>query len=300
METVHTEGVRPGRIVNVVACFRVEMVDAFGSPREIKINLEKLSRLTSLWGFSYQPSCRAAFKMNVEDKQGGIKHCTMLLFSTGRVVLTAATSEMHALAAATLLVNFLSRISGMPLTHRNFRVTNIVCDMFVGSELDLDKLEATSEATVAREILGEKQFPACRIRRNTATKRKALVFDSGRVLMMGYRSKAELQEDRLWVHKLCERYALLDGTARYRMKTRRWNRIQRLQGTHVLEAINKNLARLGGNGNGSGGEKGVQFKALGPALPPSQRAVPLLLGGGGARTSTTTTTTSTTMISRPR
>jgi len=233
MNVIHADGMPDAHIVNVVATYRLGL----------RLNLKKISYyLREIVPVKFNPKRFAAMTINLEAE--GIDDTTALVFGSGNVVQTGAKTEEDSRLSAHYNVRFFNEVLGIPARLENFTITNMVCDMKVGFEVDLDMLK-NDLGSRARYI--PKNFPACRIRSDEDNKRVALVYWSGGVVLTGCKKREDICTMHRETFKLCKdhRYRFTGSVSKgeYRL-------INRKKATNQknLNKINRNINIIGSVG----------------------------------------------------
>ena len=188
MNVIHSDGIPDCFIVNVVATYDLG----------VRLNLKKLAYYRRDIPVKFNPTRFAAMTINVEAD--GLDQTTALIFGSGNVVHTGSKTEEHARLSAHYLVRFLNDTYGIPARLENFTITNIVCKMKTGFEVDLRKLKKTLGS---RAKFNPIKFPACRIRSLDDTNIVVLVYLSGGMVLTGFKDRSEIQKMHKKMYQMC-------------------------------------------------------------------------------------------------
>jgi transcription initiation factor TFIID TATA-box-binding protein len=129
MNIIHEENLPDAHVVNVVATYHIGC----------RLNLRKIAYMRRDIPVKFNPTRFAAMTLNVEAY--GLDPTTALIFASGNVVHTGAKTEDHSRNAAHYLIGMLNSAFGIPAWLNNFTITNMVCDMKVGFEVNLETLK---------------------------------------------------------------------------------------------------------------------------------------------------------------
>lgn len=136
-----------GLTVNVAAQYRLELQ---------QLNSRRIAVLADL-GLGYNPKRFVAGTGRVRVYPPGYRHgdrriapqdVTALLYHTSKVVLTGASNEYMARDSAWAQTFMLHRRLGVPVKMSAFRIENIVCNFFLGYEVDLAKFKESEGSLV--------------------------------------------------------------------------------------------------------------------------------------------------------
>ena len=153
------------------------------------LNLQAIHLLNRDEPVKYNPVSFAALIANPTTPQ--CKTTTALFFDTGNVVHTGSRTEEHARLAAQQTVLFLNEKLGIRASVNNFQITNMVADFKVGFEIDLHSVD---KQLGANSKYHPKDFPACRMTSVRSKNRKALLYFSGGIVLMGLKSRLDISQ----------------------------------------------------------------------------------------------------------
>lgn len=204
---IHNDGIPDAKIVNVVGKYKIVYQDRLGDLYPVILNITKLTKFKRKLPFKYNPNNFAAAPIKIFDKELGLKVTTALVFVTGSVIHTGARTEAELRVAAISLVRYLSRILDIPLAIINFRVTNIVCKVEMGFNIDLDRLHDFMGHKARYKPKGLKAFPAVRIKGLFNLKEAALIFLSGAGVLAGAKDRDAAQKNHALIYNICKKFA---------------------------------------------------------------------------------------------
>ena len=115
--------------------------------------------------------------------------CTALVFQSGKLVCTGAKSEAAAKRGARIYAAIIAKI-GFPVQFTGFRLQNVVATVNVGFPIRLEALAFAHNTYASYE---PELFPGL-IYRLLEPKTVILTFVSGRIVLTGARSVAQLHE----------------------------------------------------------------------------------------------------------
>ncbi len=229
LNVISCPGIPDARTINVVATYSLLGKDpATGRLSKIRINLARLAKVVRNVPVKYSPSNFAAVILYFESKPETLKKTTVLMFSTGNIVHTGATSEWHALRSAHYFVGFLNKNLGINAYMNDFVVVNIVATVDnVGFKVDVKELGKNLGSRATYEPEGKNGFPACRIRSVVDRKKQvSLVCFSGSVVITGCRTREDIRINQKNVYEECLPFAVLGSgssmnKAQYMLKKRK-------------------------------------------------------------------------------
>ncbi len=156
---IENAGIPDGHLVNVVATFRLMIRKGRFLVPPKELNLKKICATTlddvTLGGLplKYNPKQFAAATLIGEARQWRLKATVGLLFTTGSVVFTGATTEERARVSAQLFTAELTRALKIPFQLCDLKIANLVCEMKVGFNVDVDSMDVAlgDKATLNRK-----------------------------------------------------------------------------------------------------------------------------------------------------
>lgn len=190
MNIVETAGAPPCTIVNVVATYKLS----------VRLNPKKISFERRDVPVKFNPSRFAAMTINIEINGTS---ATILAFSSGNVVHTGAKTEDESRLSAWYFIRFLNSRLNIPATLEDFKITNMVCDMKIGFEVNLYSLH---EELGARSKFEPNDFPACRIWVGENDKRKSLIYFSGGCVLTGCQTRDQIKNIQLATYEICKKH----------------------------------------------------------------------------------------------
>jgi transcription initiation factor TFIID TATA-box-binding protein len=122
---------------------------------------------------------------------------TILLFSTGSVVVTGCKSRWDAYTSVTMMVRMLAEF-GIPVLHRKIALQNVVGSANVGEALDTDYLARIMEERGSYE---RDLFPGL-VYRPYGVHATILIFDSGKMVITGCRNEQDMAEAQQFVEEI--------------------------------------------------------------------------------------------------
>jgi len=144
------------------------------------------------------------------ESRGQLKHVACNLFPKGNCVMPGATSAARALISANYFVNFLINTYKQPFYISNFALHNRVLSFQMGYSLDLEKLWRILGSNIV--TYQPKKFPAARIRPQMKSSSNNnivyLVYDTGKVVITGCKSKTDVQRNTQRAKKICSLFKL--------------------------------------------------------------------------------------------
>ena len=146
------------------------------------LDLRKLS--THARNAEYNPRKFSAVVMRLREPR-----CTALVFQSGKLVCTGAKSEAAAKRGARIYAAIIAKI-GFPVQFTGFRLQNVVATVNVGFPIRLEALAFAHNTYASYE---PELFPGL-IYRLLEPKTVILTFVSGRIVLTGARSVAQLHE----------------------------------------------------------------------------------------------------------
>lgn len=150
----------------------------------LRTNLDLRRLSTHARNAEYNPKKFSAVVMRLREPR-----CTALVFQSGKLVCTGARSEAAAKRGARIYASIIHKI-GFPVQFFNFRIQNVVATVNVGFPI---RLEAMAYAHNRFSSYEPELFPGL-IYRLMDPKTVILTFVSGRIVLTGARSVAQLHE----------------------------------------------------------------------------------------------------------
>lgn len=270
MDTIVDEGIPvDGNVVNVVTTFRLK-VESLGRLVPVTLNLPKFALcLKDVLPLKCYKNFAAA-TLVVEGRAWGYKNCVALIFRTGNVVFTGATTEGRALSVAQLIVRALTHTSGVRFYMTRFLIQNLVCDMKMKHEdgtpmkLDLVAMNEYMGNKAELETEGPRAFPACRVRPSDDAS-VILAYLSGAAVFTGAKNRQEAHVNHKIAYELCKEFPLSEedcNMPKYMMHARKRKRATSDEGLRLLDVrLKKTRPQLGilglGDGNATPQRKSV-------------------------------------------
>lgn len=196
MNILRIEGLPECHIVNVVATYQLGLC----------LNVKKISYYNREFPVKFNPSSFAAMTMNVQAD--GLDPTVVLVFGSGNVVHTGATTEEMSRLSAHTLARFFGRALRIPVNLQEFTITNIVCGVKLGFNVDLSSL---AKELGTRAKYRPKKFPACRIRSAKDRKRVGLVYSSGGMVLTGCKTRDDIIELYKTLYQDCIKHKILSA-----------------------------------------------------------------------------------------
>lgn len=236
-----------GLTVNVAAQYRLELQ---------RLNSRRIAVLADL-GIGYNPKRFVAGTGRVRVYPPGYRHgdrrivpqdVTALLYHTSKVVLTGASNEYMARNSAWAQAFMLHRRLGIPVRMSAFRIENIVCNFFLGYEVDLAKFKQDEGSLVKYE---PENFPAAIYSPNKRF--TVLVNYTGKLIITGSRDRsASIEYYGIFYDKLLP-YKTTSPDAPRKMKESSYHEMaeiyrelqQRFYSEEDLDAIDKHDPSFG-------------------------------------------------------
>ena len=156
---IENAGIPDGHLVNVVATFRLMIKKGGRLVPPNELNLKKICATTlndvKFGGLpiKYNPKQFAAATLIGEAREWKLKATVGLLFTTGSVVFTGATTEERARISAQLFTAEVTRAMGIRFHLCDLKIANLVCEMKVGFDVDVDAMDVAlgDKATLNRK-----------------------------------------------------------------------------------------------------------------------------------------------------
>jgi TATA-box binding protein (TBP) (component of TFIID and TFIIIB) len=204
---IKSKGMPSAQIVNVVAKYRFVYMDELGDLYPVEINIPKLTKYERIFPFKYNPNNFAAAPIKIFNKEMNTKVTTELLFNTGNTIHTGGETEAEIRDDAYAFNNLLISILGIPLTVIDFKITNIVCKMNMGFNINIIRLHDFLGDDRAKYVpKGPRAFPALRVKRLTGLKEAALIFVSGAVIFGGAKNREIARENLKLIYDMCKSF----------------------------------------------------------------------------------------------
>lgn len=185
----YVEGLPPGCIVNTTA--QLELAGIYW------VNTLKLAAVYDI-GLEFNRArfgaaphrMRIPLPRDPEDKDADVvyQEITFLLYHTGKLVLTGTDIPAMICYGAWLYANMLSEKTGICIYPAKIRIENMVCNYYIGFEIDLNAFAAAESAMCSYD---HKKFPAVVYKEKTKKNPKftALVNFTGRIIITGSRDE---------------------------------------------------------------------------------------------------------------
>ena len=242
---ISNPGVPDARTINVVATYSLTKMDSERRPCRVRINLARLAKVTRNVPVKYSPSNFAAVILYIESKPHNLKKTTVLMFSTGNIVHTGATTEQHARLSAHYFIHFLNKSLEIPAILSDFVVVNIVATIEnMGFKVDVEELGKSLGSRATYDPRGKNGFPACRIR-SAVDRRKqvSLVCFSGSVVITGCRTREDIRTNQKNIYEECVPFAMR-GSGNYMSKSQYMLKKRKEGQTKMKTNVNRLNKRL--------------------------------------------------------
>lgn len=205
----------PDEIVNNVCYFRLALQLSDGTIAPVALNLPRIYReYRAVWPLKYDPQQFGSANARIEVRQLGLKKVAVLVFSTGKIVCPGPSSALSGLITAHAITFEMSRHLDAPFVMREYNLPNLVGKIHT-HQVDIAKMAEVLGDGMARYIpKGDSHsFPACFVfpHRNLPNGDKVvyLVFRSGKVVITGCQSEADVAANWVEARELCAQFPLL-------------------------------------------------------------------------------------------
>ena len=199
------------RIENCVCYFRLALQRPDGTIAPVHLNLLRIYlEKRDEWSLKYDPQQFGSANIGIGCMSLGYKKVAALIFSTGKVVCPGPSSPRSGLIMAHLITGEVSRVLGAPFCMRDFQIPNMVGKVHTHPVDIATMAEILGDSKARYEPVGLHPFPACFVfpHKDLPVPDKVvyLVFKSGKVVITGCRSEADVIKNMAEVRELCSYY----------------------------------------------------------------------------------------------
>lgn len=199
------------QIVNNVCYFRLALQRPDSTVVPVYLNLLKIYHMKrGEWPLKYDPQQFGSANIRIECRSLGLKNVAALIFSTGKVVCPGPSSPSTGLIMAHVITSEISRVLGASFCMRNYQIPNLVGKIHTHPVDIATMAEVLGHAKARYEPYGTGGFPACFVFPHKDSIKKDevvyLVFKSGKVVITGCRSEADVRSNQVEVRELCSHF----------------------------------------------------------------------------------------------